>query len=209
MNALTKDVSSLLTGLQRTSTQLKTAGGASGENYMRFARTGDWVYGPEAVAVDPDSLWAIDPMRFTVGYIAWGVGEVLGEMMRLAQEPPVLEADLPDVGAAWSKQVGCALMCIKGEDTGTRCTYSTNSKGGLRAVNNLLGEVAARLEKGEADRIIPVVRLGADSYKHKQYGTIYTPELSIVDWASMSDEPEKAAEEVKEEEVRPRRRRVV
>jgi len=78
-------------------------------------------------------------------------------------------------------------------------SYNTTSKGGLRAINGLLGHVVTQLQKGEADAIVPVVRLLTDSYQHKRYGKIYTPEFEIVKWESLSSTPATAAAAVTDE----------
>ena len=70
------------------------------------------------------------------------------------------------------------------------------------------------------DGPVPVVELTSGSYKHKEYGKIFTPEINVVSWASMdgveappavakvedqSEDPE--PEQPKEEKPRRRRRR--
>lgn len=190
-------------GLESTHARNKAHEGA-GEQYLKLAKSGIWTYGADGIDVQDGSLWAVDPNSFIAGYIAWQpdsnkAAEKLGEEMRPATDPPVIRGDLPDVGGPWDEQLGCTLLCLTGEDAGTRVSYNTTSKGGLRAINGLLGHVVTQLQKGETDAIVPVVRLLTDSYQHKRYGKIYTPEFEIVKWESLSSTPATAAAAVTDE----------
>lgn len=195
-NKLPASMDNLLKGLVATHARVKTTAGD--ENYLKLAKTGVWMYGADEIDVEEGSEWAIDPNSFTAGFIAWEPdnnkpAEKLGEEMRPATDPPILRADLPDVGAPWAEQMGCQLMCLTGEDKGVRVSYSTTSKGGLRAINTILGEVVGQLQAGESDAIVPVVDLAVDSYVHKRYGRIFTPVFKLSAWESLSNTPKAAA----------------
>ena len=180
--------------------------GAVGSVILKMDKGGHWIYGAEQTEVESDSTWAVNPFSFIHGYIAWGDGEVLGEMMVPVTEP---KPELPPVphGAkkGWEVQVGMSLKCLSGPDKGLEVRYTTTSVGGKRAVNTLGIAIAAQCETTPG-KPVPVVALKKDSYQHKSYGKIYTPVLEIQDWASMDGQTEDA-EEAKEEAAPTRRRR--
>jgi hypothetical protein len=180
--------------------------GAVGSVILKMDKGGHWIYGAEQTEVESDSTWAVNPFSFIHGYIAWGDGEVLGEMMVPVTEP---KPELPPVphGAkkGWEVQVGMSLKCLSGPDKGLEVRYTTTSVGGKRAVNTLGVAIAAQCETTPG-KPVPVVSLKKDSYQHKSYGKIYTPVFEIQDWASMDGQTEEA-EEGKEEAAPTRRRR--
>jgi len=180
--------------------------GAVGSVILKMDKGGHWIYGAEQTEVESDSTWAVNPFSFIHGYIAWGDGEVLGEMMVPVTEP---KPELPPVphGAkkGWEVQVGMSLKCLTGPDKGLEVRYTTTSVGGKRAVNTLGVAIAAQCETTPG-KPVPVVALKKDSYQHKSYGKIYTPVFEIQDWASMDGQTEDA-EEGKEEAAPARRRR--
>ena len=180
--------------------------GAVGSVILKMDKGGHWIYGAEQTEVESDSTWAVNPFSFIHGYIAWGDGEVLGEMMVPVTEP---KPELPPVphGAkkGWEVQVGMSLKCLSGPDKGLEVRYTTTSVGGKRAVNTLGVAIAAQCETTPG-KPVPVVALKKDSYQHKSYGKIYTPVFEIVEWASMDGQTEEA-EEGKEEAAPARRRR--
>ena len=180
--------------------------GAVGSVILKMDKGGHWIYGAEQTEVESDSTWAVNPFSFIHGYIAWGDGEVLGEMMVPVTEP---KPELPPVphGAkkGWEVQVGMSLKCLSGPDKGLEVRYTTTSVGGKRAVNTLGVAIAAQCETTPG-KPVPVVALKKDSYQHKSYGKIYTPVFEIQDWASMDGQTEDA-EEGKEEAAPARRRR--
>jgi len=180
--------------------------GAVGSVILKMDKGGHWIYGAEQTEVESDSTWAVNPFSFIHGYIAWGDGEVLGEMMVPVTEP---KPELPPVphGAkkGWEVQVGMSLKCLTGPDKGLEVRYTTTSVGGKRAVNTLGVAIAAQCETTPG-KPVPVVALKKDSYQHKSYGKIYTPVFEIQDWASMDGQTEEA-EEGKEEAAPARRRR--
>ena len=89
--------------------------GAVGSVILKMDKGGHWIYGAEQTEVESDSTWAVNPFSFIHGYIAWGDGEVLGEMMVPVTEP---KPELPPVphGAkkGWEVQVGMSLKCLSG-----------------------------------------------------------------------------------------------
>ncbi len=184
---------SLRTGLAQTHQRVKVSSGGSGDMYLKLPKTGIWCYGPDDVEVEENSLWAVNPGTFMVGYISWEpdkskAAAKLGEMMVPATNPPIDPTTLPQVAGPWDEQMAMSMTCVYGEDQGTRLVYNTTSKGGLRAVNGVLGEIVARLnDPSSGNAIVPVIELLVDSYTHKRYGKVFVPEFRVHKWLDLSE----------------------
>jgi len=193
---------------------------ASTNAIIKMDKTGHWVFGVESTEIEDDSLWALNPFSFVHGFIAWGDGEVLGEVMTPLHEPlPVPHECPPKAKRGWEKQLGLEITCISGADKGTVCKFATTSVGGLRAVSALGILLSEQIEKDQ-ENPVAVLTLGSEYYIHKSYGKVYTPVFDVARWDSMdvnsASEEQKAIdfeeeEEEEEEEQKPavavRRRR--
>jgi hypothetical protein len=195
------DLSKALTSAQ---TRLSNA---TGDNpFLRLIKSGEWVYSADDIEVQEGSLWAVNSASLSEGYAAWGKGGagLLGEEMAPMTGTPIVITDLPDVGAQWKKQVGFLLYCLNGDDKGTQVLYKTTSVGGSKAAGKLIQLIVEQIEK-DPGNIMPVVSLDMDSYKHKEYGKIYTPIFEVKDWmpldAVAEDTPEPVAEDTPEEDT--------
>jgi hypothetical protein len=160
---------------------------------LKMDRTGHWVFGADQTEVEDDSKWAVNPFSFVHGWIAWGVGEVLGEKMTSVSNP-LPEVDEPPRGAekGWEKQVGFSLQCISGADKGMVARYTATSVGGKKGVTALAAELAAQVEKDQT-KPVPVVLLKKEHYQHKSYGRIYTPIFEVQQWISLDGPTEETA----------------
>jgi hypothetical protein len=175
---------------------LQPVGGDVGVAIIKMDKGGHWVFGADQTEVEEGSTWAVNPLSFVHGFIAWGDGEVLAEkMVSIANPLPDLDEAPPGAKKGWESQVGMSLKCVSGEDKGLEARYTVTSVGGKRAVQTLAVALADQVEKDQT-KPVAIVRLKKDSYQHKSYGKIYTPVFEIVEWMSMDGEaPEVAAEE--------------
>ena len=175
---------------------LQPVGGDVGVAIIKMDKGGHWVFGAEQTEIEEGSTWAVNPLSFVHGFIAWGDGEVLAEkMVSIANPLPDLDEAPPTAKKGWESQVGMSLKCVSGEDKGLEARYTVTSVGGKRAVQTLAVALADQVEKDQT-KPVAIVRLKKDSYQHKSYGKIYTPVFEIVEWMSMDGEaPEVAAEE--------------
>jgi hypothetical protein len=175
---------------------LQPVGGDVGVAIIKMDKGGHWVFGAEQTEIEEGSTWAVNPLSFVHGFIAWGDGEVLAEkMVGIANPLPQLDEAPPGAKKGWESQVGMSLKCVSGEDKGLEARYTVTSVGGKRAVQTLAVALADQVEKDQS-KPVAIVRLKKDHYQHKSYGKIYTPVFEIVEWMSMDGEaPEVAAEE--------------
>lgn len=181
-NAQLPSVGSLSSALKKNVANIAPSGMA----ILKFDKTGAWVFGADADEVEEDSLWAVNPYSFSHGYIAWGdgqpVGEVMSPMTDDLPQPPPLPPGADDKG--WQTQVGIALKCINGQDKDLELKFATTSVGGKRAVQALGIAIAEQIDKNQSEPVA-IVRLGGSSYKHSSYGKVHVPEFEIVKFVSL------------------------
>jgi hypothetical protein len=202
-------------GAALNSVDTASVGGRSGLPMLQFKRdsNGTWMYGQRRTIAEDGSRWAVNPMTFKWGYIAFGNdNKVLGErIVSVTQSKPEV-MELPDKGTEWQEQWAVNLKCIDGTDAGTEVVYKPTTVGGIQAVAGLIDAVRDRLNGGQHDgKVSPIVHLEKDSYQHATHGRVWTPMLVIVDWMPLSGPvpaPEPASSPPPPPAVQPRRRRV-
>jgi hypothetical protein len=172
---------------------LQPVGGDVGVAIIKMDKGGHWVFGADQTEIEEGSTWAVNPLSFVHGFIAWGDGEVLGEkMVGIANPLPELDEAPPGAKKGWESQVGMSMKCISGDDKGLEARYTVTSVGGKRAVQTLAVALADQVDKDQT-KPVAIVRLKKDHYQHKSYGKIYTPVFEIVEWMSMDGEAPEAA----------------
>jgi len=192
---LPANIMDLAKGLQQ-SASVAASGGAG--LYMKFAK-GDWTYGAEETDVEDKSEWAIHPEGFQHGWIAWGdkahgnKGQKLGEDMVPATHAMPAKANLPEVDGEWDQQVAMQMLCVSGADEGTAVVFNTCSVGGRSAYQGVLVEIVKKIQANDP-AIAPIVTLSKDSYKHKEHGKVYTPEIVVLGWETLETLNEWVAE---------------
>jgi hypothetical protein len=156
---------------------------------LQFKRDGNgtWTIGQKQNVPDDDSLFAINVLSFKWGYICFGdKNKVIGERLVPISQPKPDIAELPNKGFEWTEQWAVNLKCVGGTDAGIEVVYKPTTVGGIQAIAALIEAVRDRLNGGGHDgKVSPIVRLEKDSYQHLQYGRVYTPVLTIVDWMSL------------------------
>lgn len=194
-------------------------GSSGGVPFLRLLKSGVYAYGAENIEPEEGSEWAINPYSLMHGFACWGDGELLDERMVPFTQAPPNRAELPDYGHEWDQQVAMHMQCMNGEDEGTTVLYKGTSTGLRNAVKELINQLIVQLQKDKT-HCVPVVELEVDSYVHKKYGEIFTPQLNIVRWISIegadaaageiedqSDDDEPETESEADDKPAPRRRR--
>ena len=175
--------------------------GPAGTVIIKMDKTGHWVFGADQTEIEDESTWAINPLSFVHGYIAWGDGEVLGEKMVSVSQPlPELEPAPPNAKKGWETQVGMSMKCLSGEDKGLEARYTTTSVGGKRSVQALAVAIATQVEKDQS-KPVPIVMLGKEHYTHKSYGRIFTPIFAVQEWVGMDGDAVEAPKEIEAPEA--------
>ena len=187
-NANLPTAASLAAALRKTAEEAASGPGV----ILKMDKTGHWVYGADQTEVDRSGVWAVNPLSFIHGYIAWGEGEVLGEhMVAITEELPELDAAPPNAKRGWEPQVGMSLKCISGEDKNVEARFTTTAVGGKKAMHALAMKVAEQVEKDQ-EKPVALVKLGSDHYQHKSYGRVFTPVFEVTDWIGLNGPVEEA-----------------
>jgi hypothetical protein len=188
---------------------------------MLFKRDGNgsWTFGRKQTVPEDGSRWAANVQSFKRGYVCFSdAGKRVDECMASINQPMPDITTLPDHGYEWQEQWSVALKCTSGADAGIEVVYKANTVGGIQAIAGMIEAVRDRLNSGMHDgKVSPIVRLEKDSYQHSQYGKVYTPQLTIVDWmpldgpapASAPPPPSRPTAPAAPAAEQPRRRRVV
>jgi hypothetical protein len=189
-------------------TALERYGRSGGDLYgdlLKFSgKTGVWTAGAQGIEIPIGSkLVAIVP-EMLAGFVKWVDGELVEQAMQPITEtydPKTLRASLGDLDPAkWPRSDDdgrpedpwkeAAYLPLKDLVKGAKFTYSTSSVGGTRAVKQLVATYAWQIRAAPETTAghLPVVELGARSYKHpdRKRGTIFNPVLTGIDWVAAS-----------------------
>lgn len=171
---------------------------ASSGAFLKMEKTGAWVFGINAEELPEGAEFYVHPSGFVHGYVAWEAdqgGTKLGEIMGPLGEEIPPTGPVPEGGDGWQFQLGLALL---GVEDRSPLLYRATSVGGKRAIAQLGGEIAVRLDAKDK-QCVPVVTLSSESYKHKKYGKIFNPIITIERWTTLAevDEEQEPAPPVK------------
>lgn len=166
---------------------------------------GQWVFGIDNDVMETGTHLVVNPSSLASGYVAWWQGKIEGEVMQPLSMGPVDQSKLGPVnsggippgkskpsGKGWEPQSSVDL--ITQDDVPVTLIYKSSSLGGMKCLLTLAGDIVVGLAEDER-RVYPVVELTIDSYEHKEFGTVYTPQLPIVGWLDAE------GNEVKEQKV--------
>jgi hypothetical protein len=179
-------LAALSTALNRVDTA--SVAGRSGLPMMQFKREGDgtWSFGQKRIVPEKGSRWAVNPTTFKWGFICFDEANKPTERLVSISQPKPDIATLPDTGFPWQEQWAVNMKCLDGTDAGVEVTFKASTVGGTQAVAGLIEAVRDRLNGGQHDgKVAPIVSLEKSSYQHSQYGRVWTPLLTIVDWMSI------------------------
>ena len=176
-----------------------------------FLHRGVYRFGADEEELPLGSRLAANMSELRVGYIRWWGGEPVDETMVLVGEgePPPLREDLGDNDQGeWEKDGNDVprdpwaftnLLPLKYEVNDEEYTFTTGSRGGIGAIGKLC-RAYGRGKEGHCGKL-PIVELGASSYRHKSYGEVHVPVLRLTSWAAEAGliTGESAEAEVEEE----------
>ena len=149
--------------------------------FMRFTK-GAWTWGMESIAVADDERWALNGSTIQVGFIAWHESQIEGEKMVTIGEGNVSSGDLPPVQAkdGWQQAAGINMKRVKPAG-GPEVVWKTSSFGGRKLIMQIAQLLVAQLAE-DPSKPIPIVTLGSSAYKHKEFGQVFNPEISVIEW---------------------------
>jgi len=159
--------------------------------FLKFAKTGQFVYGQEEAVVDEDDRFIASMDTLSKGFICWKDGKPMGEeMARLTSNFSINKSELEDFspytkpGDGWKDQTSLEFINVETEET---LLFKASSHGGQKALGALTKEVIDRVKRGETN-LIPVVAMVPGSYKHKDFGKIYFPKFEVQKWVSSAED---------------------
>lgn len=172
---------------------------ASGSgDFLKFSK-GEWLKGQNDDEVGLGTKLAANMAELSIGWIRWEDKKPVERRMGLlaqAYKPQRRDELGYDDQTEWEEDSSgkpqdpwsfTNELPVADPQTGEQMTISMSSKGGIGAIGNLCK--AYGKEYRQRDGMVPIIELGRDSYKHKEYGKTYVPLLPIVDWVENDSVP--------------------
>jgi|TARA_R110000803_G_scaffold34015_6_gene74435 hypothetical protein len=198
-----------------TESKVKETTGLAGFSFMRIDfETGEWSIGQDGDIITNEEI-LVNTTTIQHGWILWSGGRPEKLMVGFTQELPVPMASIGDDYPSEGRSFQAAIV-----DDGEMIAFDTNSYGGRKGVDVLLGKIKAHAAEG-SQHLYPRVKLTSESYANKKRGgkLTYNPTFEIVAWcdeagveegkkaAQVEDQSEEVAEEETVEEAPTRQRR--
>jgi len=203
------DLASALAG-----SQVQETTGLAGFSFLKIDfESGEWLLGQDAELVT-DELILVNTTTIQHGFILWSGGRpnksFVGFTQPLPQPMEAIGEDYPSEARSFQG----ALV-----DDGEPLAFDTNSYGGRKGIDVLLGKIKAHSAEG-SKHLFPKVKLTSESYANKKRGgkLTYNPVFEIVAWcdndgneegeapAQVEDKSETEAEAPAEPKKRQRRK---
>jgi hypothetical protein len=172
---------------------------------IKFTKAGDWVLGKDRDEITPGTRLVVFGPSMQEGWLGWQNGKVVGEKMR-----PISGTDVDDIereeiakiapNDGWYRQIGLEMKFQEGPDK-LQVLWKASTAGARDTFYRLVRSIAGQFLLSE-EYVNPVITLDRSSYQHQTYGTIYKPELTVVDWMSFkSDQLYSVAEALELEKI--------
>ncbi len=164
--------------------------------FLKFVK-GEFKFGVDDEVLPIGTRLVPHMAELKAGYIKWKDGVPEDEtMVRIADGKPIPQRE--DLGdndrKAWETDPNgtpqdpwqvCNTLPMKDPETGLEFIFTTGSRGGVGAVGKLSTAYGRQRHK-RGDKL-PVIEIGADSYRHKTYGDVSYPTFKIVGWQSEAE----------------------
>jgi hypothetical protein len=182
------DLASALAG-----SQIQETTGLAGFSFLKIDfESGEWLLGQDADIVTDEEI-LVNTTTIMHGWILWSGGRPNKSFVSFTQPLPQpmepIGEDYPSEGRSFQG----ALI-----DDGEPLAFDTNSYGGRKGVDVLLGKIKAHSAEG-SKHLYPKVKLTSESYANKKRGgkLTYNPVFEIVAWCDNGGNEEgKAAAQV-------------
>tara|TARA_R110000823_G_scaffold192839_1_gene324410 strand:+ start:704 stop:1348 length:645 start_codon:yes stop_codon:yes gene_type:complete len=195
--------------------KVKETTGLAGFSFMRMDfETGEWSIGQDGDIITNEEI-LVNTTTIQHGWILWSGGRPEKLMAGFGEDLPI---PMPNIGDDYPSEGRSFQAAIV--DDGEMIAFDTNSYGGRKGVDVLLGKIKAHAAEG-SQHLYPMVKLTSESYANKKRGgkLTYNPTFEIVAWcdeagveegkkaAQVEDQSEEVAEEETVEEAPTRQRR--
>ncbi len=178
------NVNDLAGALQNS--QVKETTGLAGFSFMKMDfETGEWLIGQDSDIVT-DELILVNTTTIQHGWILWSGGRPEKLMVGFTQPLPPAMASIDDDHPSEGRSLQAAII-----DDGEMVAFDTNSYGGRKGVDVLLGKIKAHAAEG-SQHLYPKVKLTSESYANKKRGgkLTYNPVFEVVAWCNEEGDEE-------------------
>ena len=170
---------------------------SGGMQYIKFKK-GEWVIGREEDTFPDNSFEAVpDLPNIQFGWVCWKDGQLVDEIWYGLGEDMASQDMLPDHGPftqqndGWSKNVRFQMNILPtlGVEGNIYAQFTGSSNGAQRATGEMIKQWVKEVRTGSHKGEVPVVKFFADHYKHRQYGKVNIPVMTINRWMTPDDQP--------------------
>ena len=201
-----------LAALATALSNVDTTAGGSGKPLLQFKSRengGTFMFGQKRTIPEEGSVWAVNPATFRWGHVYFDdSNKAIERLVPISQSRPDI-ATLPNTGFPWQEQWAVDMKCTNGIDAGVEVTFKISTVGGDQAVKGLIEKIRDRINRNQhGGKVVPIRRLGRDSYRHPQHGPVGIPVFEVLDWMSLEGPAPAPKPESPPPAEQPRRRRV-
>jgi hypothetical protein len=167
---------------------------AASAAFLKFIK-GSYYFGTDENELPLGTEVVPNMIEARVGWLKWRGGEVIEEkLFPWATGHPYREDlgdmdrelwEVDDNGKALDPWAETATVPLKNPQSGEEFVFSTSSTGGRQAVSKLVMAWRHGVSQGKSG--LPVITLGADTYKHRKFGPVHFPVFKIVRWQDEAD----------------------
>jgi len=182
------DLASALAG-----SQIQETTGLVGFSFLKMDfQSGEWLLGQDADIVTDEEI-LVNTTTIQHGWILWSGGRPNKSFASFNKALPDAMDPIGEDYPSEARSFQGALV-----DDGTPLAFDTNSYGGRKSIDVLLGKIKAHSAEG-SKHLFPKVKLTSESYANKKRGgkLTYNPVFEIVAWCDNDGNEEgKAAAQV-------------
>ena len=179
--------SDLSTALAGSKVQETT--GMAGFSFLKMDfESGEWLLGQDGDIVTGDEV-LVNTTTIQHGWILWSGGRPNKAFVGFTQPLPIAMDSIGDDTPSEARSFQGALI-----DDGEMLSFDTNSYGGRKGVDVLLGKIKAHSAEG-SKHLYPKVKLTSESYANSKRGgkLTHNPVFEIVAWCDNEGNEEGAA----------------
>jgi len=158
--------------------QVQETTGLAGFSFLKMDfESGEWLLGQDAEIVTNDEL-LVNTTTIQHGWILWSGGRPNKSFVGFTQPLPQPMESIGDDFPSEARSFQGALI-----DDGEPLAFDTNSYGGRKGIDVLLGKIKAHSAEG-SKHLFPKVKLTSESYANKKRGgkLTFNPVFEIVAW---------------------------
>ena len=191
------DLSTALAG-----SQVQETTGLAGFSFLKMDfETGEWLLGQDADIVTDEEI-LVNTASIQHGWILWSGGRPNKPFVGLPQPLPQPMEPIGEDYPSEARSFQGALV-----DDGEMLAFDTNSYGGRKGIDVLLGKIKAHSAVG-SKHLYPKVKLTSESYANKKRGgkLTHNPVFELVAWCDQEgneegDTPEQVEDQTAEAEA--------